>query len=63
MKGPGPHGITGVHVLEPAMQTCDNVKCFLVVINHARQPQLIQDPVNVSKLNQLTIELLFHPLL
>ena len=51
MKGPGLLGIAGVHVLEPAMQICDNVKCFLVVTGHAQALLLTQDSVNVSKLS------------
>ena len=48
MRGHGPHGIIGVHVLEPAMQICDNAKCFLVETGLAQALLLKLDSVNVS---------------
>ena len=55
MKELGPLGIIGVHALEPAMQICDHVKCFLVVTGHAQALLLTQDPVIVSTLSQKSI--------
>ena len=48
MMGIGPHGIIGVHVLEPAMQICAHAKCFLVETGHAQAHPLTLDLVNVS---------------
>ena len=49
MKGPGQIGKVGGPALEHVIQTEDNAQCSTVVINHARQPQLIQDPANVRQ--------------
>ena len=42
-------GVVGEPALEHAIQTEDNAQCSILVTNHARQPQLIRDPVNVSR--------------
>ena len=44
-------GVVGEPAQEHAIQMEDNAQCSILVTNHARQPQLIQDPVNVSNLN------------
>ena len=44
-------GVVGEPALEHAIQMEDNAQCFIRETYHAQQPQLIQDPVNVSSLN------------
>ena len=53
LKGHGMgDGVVGEPALEHAIQMEDNAQCSILETNHAQQPQLIQDPANVSKLNQ-----------
>ena len=53
LKGHGMgDGVVGEPALEHAIQMEDNAQCSILVTIHAQQPQLIQDPVNVSKLNE-----------
>ena len=49
LKEHGQYGIVGEPALEHAIQMEDNAQRSIAVTCHAQQPQLIQDPVNVSK--------------
>ena len=50
LKGHGMgDGVVGEPAQEHAIQMKDNAQCSILVTNHARQPQLIRDPVNVSR--------------